>query len=114
MTSRQRDDFSPALHDAVARQIGNGQRLTDWLDDEHCAFRCIEGTDPDRGENRVAFIEKTPRVRIAPMEEGCINDGVNWEQGPKGCAPEYGRYPPSREWCDEMLTAMGYDLTDKA
>ena len=84
-------------------------QITDWMPDPdapHCAMRCIAGTDPAEVGNRVAFIEKTPRVRIAPFsEEG---DWKNWEEGPKGRAPEYGQYAPSRQWCDARLAELGY------
>jgi len=74
-----------------------------WLMDGHCAMRCLYGTDASRVENRVAFIEKTPRVRVALGEEQ-----GSWEQGPKGSAPECGRHQPSREWCDLRLVELGY------
>lgn len=94
------------------------QRLTPWIVyDEFCAMRCIEGSDM-KVENRVAFIEKTPRVRIRPFTVE-PHDCHNWEQGPKGSGgsdghiPEnelYGFYPPSREWCDNRLIELGYIL----
>lgn len=83
----------------------------------HCATRVISGTDPDIIANRVAFIEKTPRIRIAPYSEelGFLADGVNWASGPKGSGsadPEvdltYGFDPESRQWCDEQLSILGY------
>lgn len=84
------------------------QRLSSWIVvDEYCATRVLEGTDPSKVENRRAFIEKTPRV----LDGGDPNDSKNWRQGPKGCAPEYGAYKPSRAWCDKELKKMGYILT---
>jgi hypothetical protein len=78
----------------------------------------------DKGE-RIAFIEKTPRVRVSGP--GTYNDGEHnreacegppgewWVYGNKGrgCSsddnPEiedaYGFYPPSRAWCEKMLDA---------
>lgn len=58
---------------------------------------------------RVAFIEKTPRVRHPETGE--------WIQGPKGSGgsgdPEenklYGYDPNSRKWCDDKLKELGYD-----
>src|SRR5258708_7201167 len=90
-----------------------------------CCMRFIEGTNPDNGANRVAFIEKTPRVRVAPYDPEDADteyDGTNWKQGPKGMGGNceygtyeaqkiYGFYPPSRKWCDEELIKMGYILT---
>lgn len=82
-------------------------------------MRCLVGTDPKIVANRVAFIEKTPRVRIAPWAGSLMEDGRNWRSGPKGVGgaggedPKeqlYGHYPPSREWCDAELRAMGYTL----
>ncbi len=82
------------------------KQLSDWIMVEHCATRVIKGGDPMNIEHRVAFIEKTPRVRISNqlryVEEGlgvaCIDTeygGVTlldsvvgnrniWIQGPKG------------------------------
>ena len=88
---------------ASARKV-----LTGWIDENHCSMRCIAGTDPSIISNRVAFIEKTPRIRIAPYTP--YNDAANWSEGPKGSAPEYGHYEPSRDWCDAQLTALGYVL----
>jgi hypothetical protein len=88
-----------------------GKRLSPWIIvDGYCATRVIEGTDPSVVGNRVAFIEKTPRV--------CINGF--WLGGPKGAGgaggedpskETYGFYPPSRKWADELLTAAGAVLT---
>ena len=39
--------------------------LSDWIViDGYCATRVLKGTDPNEVNNRVAFIEKTPRVKI--------------------------------------------------
>ena len=84
--------------------------LTDWINEDHCSFRCIADSDPSIIANRVAFIEKTPRVRTSPFTE--IGDCNNWLEGPKGSAPDYGRYAPSRQWCDERLLSMGYVLRE--
>lgn len=84
-------------------------------------MRCKAGTDGSSISDRVAFIEKTPRVRI--RQETSTNrihpDWLNWAEGPKGDGgsgdPEaeqlYGFYPPSRQWCDAMLPLLGYDLS---
>ncbi len=86
-------------------------------------MRCLEGADPENILTRVAFIEKTPRIRIAEYtgekdeHSIIINDWKNWRQGPKGSgggnppvALTYGFDPKSRAWCDEQLKAMGYIL----
>jgi hypothetical protein len=79
--------------------------------EDHCSFRYVIGTDPEEVENRVAFIEKTPRVRVKPYTE-YLEDHKNWEQGPKGCSPEYGTYKPSRDWCDKRLLELGYEFEE--
>ena len=84
--------------------------LSPWIAVEgHCATRVYAGTDPDVIANRVAFIEKTPRVRVNPFT--AVDDFLNWSGGPKGCGEECGNYTPSREWCDQELVKMGYILT---
>lgn len=100
-----------ARHNIFARaaMLAGKVLLTDWLvvpGADHCAMRCLYGTDPLEVKNRVAFIEKTPRVRVGAFTEH--DDFKNWNEGPKGCAPEYGEYAPSRAWCDEELLARGY------
>lgn len=87
-------------------------RVGDWqIDPEspHCAFRAIEETG-----QRVAFIEKTPRILIQP-KEGNMSEiwhyGPRGSGGPDGHIPEnqlYGFDPDSRAWCDKMLQNMGY------
>jgi hypothetical protein len=82
-------------------------RLSDWIIiDEDCAARVLEGTDPEQVRNRVAFIEKSPRVRIMPFTEK--DDHLNWAFGPKGS--DYGHDEESRAWCDRNLTDLGYLL----
>ncbi len=105
-------------------------RLSPWIVIEgHCATRVLEGTDPAVVANRIAFIEKTPRVRLErrrghfslerPDGIGCgeaPTDG--WLSGPRGCGGSlevdgetiYGFYPPSRQWCDAMLRLLGYEI----
>lgn len=96
--------------------------LSPWITDGHCAFRHIYGTDPDKVCNRVAFIEKTPRVRDRSWNalDSDRQDHLNWISGPKGtgCSsdedPEekqaYGFDPESRNWCDKQLAEFGYIL----
>jgi hypothetical protein len=93
-------------------------KLSAWMpvDGGHCCTRVIDGSDPELICNRVAFIEKTARVRIAPFTDQ-NEDWKNWQSGPKGRGggdPEqdetYGFDPSSREWCDSMLLALGYEL----
>jgi hypothetical protein len=74
-----------------------------------CACRTIEGGDPDNVAHRIAFIEKSPRVRIGPpaIPFDLLKDSDNWYYGPKGSD---GFDPDNREWCDEQLVKMGYEL----
>jgi hypothetical protein len=81
------------------------------------SVRLLLGKD-DAVENRVAFIEKTPRVRIRSMPgtdhalsraSALRADYLNWVEGPKGSGPED---EVSRLWCDNMLRLLGYELVD--
>lgn len=86
-------------------------KLSPWLViDGYCATRVFLDTDPSIVKNRVAFIEKTPRV----LKDGIWISGRKGSGGPNGDIPEnelYGFYPRSRQWCDEQLKEMGYLLT---
>lgn len=99
-----------------------GVILSPWtVDYDYCALRFILDTDKKVDTNRIAFIEKTPRVKL--LKNVYTNDSYdfkNWIQGPKGAGgsdgeiPEnelYGFYPPSREWCDDVLVLFGFVLT---
>lgn len=81
--------------------------------DDHCYMRILLGTDENLIENRVAFIEKTPRVRIGAFTDR-DSDWKNWEQGSKGCGPDYGEDPVSREWCDTRLRELGYIVPESS
>jgi hypothetical protein len=94
-------------------------KVSGWIVvDGYCAARILEGGDIDNDADRVAFIEKTPRVRTAPYstEEAEQNKWPQGEKGRGGCDGEnpsnelYGFYPPSRKWCDRQLRKMGYEL----
>lgn len=100
-------------------------KVSPWIVvDGYCAARIVEGGDVNKTADRVAFIEKTPRVRMKPFdgEAGSLfESNDNWHCGPKGCGgadgdnPDnelYGFYPPSREWCDNALRKMGYELPE--
>lgn len=60
-------------------------------------------------KDRVAFIEKTPRIRIRDTYvENDDRDFLNWASGPfKGDGPEDQE---SRDWCDAALKLFGYEL----
>lgn len=110
------------------------KKLSPWIAltgefEKHCCTRVIEGTDPNIIKNRIAFIEKTPRIRIVAGDYS-FDRGENfdlpipkkemdiWVSGRKGAGGSgdaekeqlYGFYPPSREWCDKLLTLLGYTL----
>lgn len=94
------------------------KELSEWIMDEHCSFRMIKDGDVNKIEDRIAFIEKTPRVKLLKgkyaVEEQdswtAISSKHNaWVSGPKGCGQECGRYQPSRDWCDQMLRLLGWE-----
>ena len=94
-------------------------KTSPWLVlDGYCAVRIIDGGDIKNIADRVALIEKTPRVRMAPFTDKAT-DAKNWLEGRKGPGgadgdkPEnelYGFYPPSRAWADSELLALGYEV----
>ncbi len=81
--------------------------LSDWIVvDQYFATRIIEGGDVNNIADRVAFIEKTPRIRIRHYGMGAAErDDLNWASGYKG---DDGFDLESRQWCDRMLSALGY------
>lgn len=99
-------------------------RVGPWtMTDDGCgAYRALAGKDGNYIPNRVAFVEKTPRVRIRdamfatgqhradPVTGFNIYDGVNWAQAPfRGDGPDDEE---CREWCDKMLALLGYEVED--
>lgn len=92
--------------------------LSPWIVvNDHCATRVLAGTDFRLIENRVAFIEKTARIRVLPYTN--TKDWNNWKGGHKGMGggnarldKTYGFDPESRKWCDQELLALGYVLPD--
>lgn len=94
------------------------KELSDWMMDGHCAMRILIDGNPDNSLDRIAFIEKTPRVKIDRYKCGIeAEDGIGgktperdvWISGPKGNGQECGLYETSREWCDKMLELLGYE-----
>lgn len=96
-------------------------KTSPWIAvEDYCACRTFEGGDPNKISDRIAFIEKTPRVRIEETEEPFDHyvDSHKWKYVRKGSGGSgdaeaqgiYGFYPPSREWCDEELVKMGWIL----
>lgn len=93
---------------------GDGVRLSNWMPDpdySHCSMRIIEGTDARDIRNRVAFIEKTPRIRVTPYDTGVpeFEDWKKWHSGFKG---DDGWDEVSRGWCDQQLLSLGYVVPD--
>ena len=95
-------------------------KLSDWIPDEHCAYRVIESTVKNEKPVRVAFIEKSARVRFVPDNKSNTNSNNKWYTvlrgagGEDGHIPEneiYGFYPPSRQSCDEALKLLGYEFS---
>ena len=95
-------------------------KLTDWIVDEDgiSVYRAIKGLNANDSDNRIAFIEKSPRVKIPRFslcietfnEVGCTglsSEKSAWLYGDKGSDCFDGE---SREWCDKMLVLLGYEL----
>jgi hypothetical protein len=96
-------------------------KITTWMmtEDGCGAFRMKVGGNPNNIQDRVAFIEKTPRIRIRPghstehmspiSDDGWSHyDYLNWAEAPfKGSGPESKE---SRDWCDSALVLFGYEL----
>lgn len=86
----------------IAEQVGQHCLVRPWkVVEGHAATRTLNG-------QRVAFIEKTPRVKHPESGE--------WIAGPKGAGgngPDVnGGYQPSRDWCDEKMVELGYSLAN--
>ena len=84
-----------------------------WIFEDGGAMRVAYSWDgkeqlPNIVKNRVAFIEKTPRIRIRSEMEG-YPDWLNWASGDKGNGPTD---PDSLKWCDLALIVFGYELVD--
>lgn len=82
-------------------------KLTPWILRDGFAMRCISDTDQENIGNRVALIEKTPRVRVLPYSNNGLYDSAAWLQGPQGTGPDDAR---AQIWCDQQLRNMGYIL----
>lgn len=79
---------------------------------ENCALRAVEHTNINNIKNRVALIEKTPRIRedyLGVNTNGCREwtEHLNWCCGDKGDGREDIE---SRDRRDFMLIALGYKL----
>lgn len=89
------------------------EMISEWIEEENCAYRYILGTDNNDPNNRMAFIEKTPKIQIVErfftvmkgFEYGVVNRDIHsvWIEGYKGNGH---KDVDSRKWCDQMLEAM--------
>lgn len=84
-------------------------RLSPWISVDHCATRVIEGSDPELLQNRIAFIEKSGRVRTAPFE-AFDGDCDKWRYVCHGSS-ECGSDMDTRREVDAELLRMGHELT---
>lgn len=90
----------------------NYENFSDWIDVDHCAYKYVIGSDPENPDNRVAFIEKTPRVQILGSSfspNKTLPRGENmsgWYYGSVSSGELCGKYSKSREWCDQMLQLL--------
>ena len=85
-------------------------KVSEWICREDCSFRIREGGDPGKIADRVAFIEKTPRIRIRRLFSYHREDSdyMNWASAPfKGYSPDDQE---SKAWCDNVLPFFGYEL----
>ncbi len=80
--------------------------------DGYCAARVRVGGNPDKVTDRLAFIQKTPKVRIREHSEHyAVDDAWNWAEGQHFKGNDASD-PEARAWCDRVLLEMGYDLKD--
>jgi hypothetical protein len=99
-------------------------KLSEWIPDPdapHAWMRIVAYTDPRVISNRIAFIEKTPRVRIRgyryspEINNFCTHVQSQpdiWISGQKGSGELCGKDERSRQWCDSMLILLGYEFTN--
>lgn len=78
-----------------------------YIIDSYCATLIKLDGNPNNVEDRVAFIEKTPRIYV----------NNEWIYGPKGDGHECGFYEPSRNWIienflniNELNNDLNYNL----
>ena len=84
-------------------------KITPWINVNSGAYRAYDGTCGYNNDNRVAFIGKTPRVRVRNANWVSENypDHINWVERPvNGDGPDDEE---SRKWCDDMLKLLGYE-----
>jgi hypothetical protein len=84
--------------------------LSEWiiLDGDY-ATRIILDTDVKEVKNRIAFIEKTPRIRVLPYNSE-YTDWTNWYYNSGLGSCDRGLDQDARDWCDQELIKRGYTL----
>ena len=95
------------------------EKLTPWMEDGGFLFRALKDKNLKIPINRVAAIEKTPRIR--PQKHTvCVENKSGfgamyveqeyWIEGFKGSrySEEDGADMESIEWADSMLALLGY------
>jgi len=89
----------------------NHTKVSSWMrepgPDPYCWMRIIVGGNPKSLEDRVAFCEKSPRIRVAPFTTHS-EESDKWKFGPKGGYDD----AENLEWCDIELKKLGYVITD--
>lgn len=80
-----------------------------WHEEPACAFLIREGGNPKDYRDRVAFIQKTPRIRIRMATDDNLRyDHLNWAEA--GFRGNNSSYPPSRRWCEDALRLFGHEI----
>ena len=85
-------------------------KLSDWEPYEgNCWVRYTNGKNTL--QNRVALIQKSARVRVAPMDPALCwtEDSVNWESDGARYTPE-GNRTEAKAVCDAKLKSLGYEV----
>lgn len=92
-------------------------KISDWIFYDNAWMRVVEGAPLDDVKSRVAFIEKTPRIRIREGHfrevVGYYEDGgkyveYSWDEWLDWCYGLKGEtIEESKQWCDNMSRAMG-------
>ena len=93
--------------------------LSPWIIvEDYCATRVIKGTDENQVKNRVAFIEKSGRVRTQSFTDD-DTDNKNWKSvcgGSGGSYPKedehYGYDTETRRKVDMELVKLGYTINE--
>lgn len=81
-----------------------------WYIVDGCGACLVKaGGRPENIEDRVALIEKTPRVRISHRHDNQSQEHRNWKPGPKG---DDAMDEESRAWCVDELKSLGWTAAE--